>query len=228
MTEELDTDLAPYIQHTLIRPGVSADEISRHCHEAVKYGFDAAMVPGVWVKLAKDVLAGTGVKVASAVDFPFGCMTTAAKTSEAHALVAAGAEELDIGVRTGHLRSALYEEYRDDIAAVVGSVDVPIKVMLELPLLSAYERERAVELAVAAGAAWLKNASSGTVGKATPQDIAFLRDHAPSHVRIKASGGINSAQQVRELVSAGAELVGTSAGLSIIGAEAGTGKASTY
>jgi len=219
MTAAPDMALARFIQHTLLQLGVTADAMSKHCLQAAEYGFDAAMVPGVWVNLARGILAGTGVKVVSAVDFPLGCMTTASKVAEARALVAAGAEELDIGVRTGHLRSGLYDDYREDIAAVVSSVDVPIKVMLELPLLSAPQRKRAVELAVAAGAAWLKNASSGDVGVATSEDISFLRDHAPSDVHIKASGGISSARQVRDLISAGAELVGTSAGLSIIGAE---------
>jgi deoxyribose-phosphate aldolase len=222
MTNTSDMALAPYIQHTLIRTGVTAGEMRRHCLETVEYDFDAAMVPAAWVTLARGILAGTGTKLASAVDFPLGCMTTAGKVAEAQALVAAGVDQLDIGARTGHLRSGLYDDYRDDIAAVVRSVDVPVKVMLELPLLSVAERERAVELAVAAGAAWLKNASSGAVGVATPEDISFLREHAPAHVRIKASGGINSAQKVRELIAAGAELVGTSAGLSIIGVKTGT------
>jgi deoxyribose-phosphate aldolase len=214
-------ELARFIQHTLIQPGVSATDITKHCEQAVRYGFDAAMVPAVWVPLAKGILAGTGVKLASALDFPLGCMTTTGKVAEARALVAAGAQQLDIGAHTGLLRSGLYDEYRNDIAAVVGAVDVPIKVMLELPLLGADERERAVELAVAAGAAWLKNASSGAVGVATPEDIAFLRQRAPAGVGVKASGGIGSRPQVLSLLAAGADLVGTSAGLSILGVDVG-------
>jgi deoxyribose-phosphate aldolase len=223
MTTVPDSGLARFIQHTLIRPGVTADEITSHCEQAVRYGFDAAMVPAVWVPLARKVLAGSRVKLASAIDFPLGCMTTAGKVAEARALVAAGAEQLDIGVHTGLLRSGLYDEYRQDIAAVVAAVPVPIKVMLELPLLNAAERERAVELAVTAGAAWLKNASSGAIGVATPEDIAFLRERAPANVGVKASGGISSRGQVRSLVDAGADLVGTSAGLSILGVETDVG-----
>jgi deoxyribose-phosphate aldolase len=211
------SDLARFIQHTLIQPGVTADDITRHCEQAVRHGFDAAMVPAVWVPLARQILAGTNVKLASALDFPLGCMTTTGKVAEARALAAAGAEQLDIGVHTGLLRSGRYDDYRHDIAAVVAAVDVPIKVMLELPLLSAAERELAVELAVAAGAAWLKNASSGAVGVATPEDIAFLRQRAPAGVGVKASGGISTREQVLALLDAGADLVGTSAGLSILG-----------
>ncbi|HTW07076.1 MAG TPA: deoxyribose-phosphate aldolase [Acidimicrobiales bacterium] len=213
-----DGALAPRIQHTLIRPGVSRQEITNHCLQAAEYGFDAAMVPGAWVETARQILAGTGVKVASAVDFPHGGMTTAGKVAEARQLAAAGAQELDIGVRTGQLRSGMWQEYRDDIAAVVNAVEVPVKVMLELPLLSRSEAELAVELAVEAGARWLKNASSGAVGVATPEQVAFLRRLSPAGVGVKASGGINTARQVRELIAAGADLVGTSAGLAIIGA----------
>jgi deoxyribose-phosphate aldolase len=226
MTTMPDRELARFIQHTLIQPGTTAADITRHCEQAVRYGFDAAMVPAVWVPLARRILAGSTVKLASAIDFPLGCMTTAGKVAEAQALVAAGAQQLDIGVHTGLLRSGLYDEYRQDIAAVVACVDVPIKVMLELPLLNAAERERAVDLAVAAGAAWLKNASSGAIGVATPEDIAFLRERAPANVGVKASGGVSSRGQVRSLIDAGADLVGTSAGLSILGVE--TDRATSY
>jgi deoxyribose-phosphate aldolase len=108
-------DLARFIQHTLIQPGVSAEEITRHCEQAVRYGFDAAMVPAVWVPRAREILSGTGVKLASALDFPLGCMTTAGKVAEARALVSAGAEQLDIGVHTGLLRSGFYREQREEL-----------------------------------------------------------------------------------------------------------------
>jgi deoxyribose-phosphate aldolase len=221
-----DPGLARYIQHTLIEPGVTAERMTGHCEQAAQYGFDAAMVPAIWVDLARSILAGTSVKVASALDFPFGCMTTEGKVAEAKAIAAAGADELDIGVHIGFLRSGRHDAYRDDIAAVAAAVDIPVKVMLELPLLTADEKERAVELAVVAGAAVLKNASSGAVGVATPEDITFLRERAPAAVRVKASGGISSAAQVRVLLAAGADLAGSSAGLAIIGVRPGDGTGS--
>ncbi|WDZ83779.1 deoxyribose-phosphate aldolase [Micromonospora cathayae] len=219
----MTTDLAPYIQHTLIDIGTDAEEMARHWGQAVEYGFDAAMVAAIWVPDARAALAGTGVKVASALDFPFGATTTEGKVAEARALARAGVDEIDIGVHIGYLRSGRYREYRDDIAAVVRAVDVPIKVMLELPRLSERERDVAVDLAVEAGVAWVKNASSGAAGVATPADIAYLRARVPAGIRVKASGGITSAGQVRELLDAGADLVGTSAGLSIIGVESRPG-----
>jgi deoxyribose-phosphate aldolase len=108
-------------------------------------------------------------------------------------------------------------EYADDIRGVVRAAGtVPVKIMLELPLLNAQQKERAVALSVDAGVAYLKNASGGAVGVATPEQIAFLRRLAPPHVRIKASGGIETVQQVRDLVEAGADLVGTSSGVQIM------------
>lgn len=219
MTTQTETahELARYIQHTLIGQEVTREILTAHCQECLRYGFDAAMVQGSWVALASEILHGSTVKVASAVDFPLGIMSTAGKVAEASALVAAGAVQLDIGVQIGWLKSGLYDAFRDDIAAVVSAVaPVPVKVMLELPLLNPEQRERAVDLAVEAGVAYVKNASSGKIGPATPEWMQFLRQRVPASVRVKASGGINSAAQVRALLAAGADLVGTSSGVAIV------------
>jgi deoxyribose-phosphate aldolase len=109
------------------------------------------------------------------------------------------------------------KEYADDIRGVVAAAqDRPVKIMLELPLLNAAQRQRAIELSVDAGVSYLKNASGGAVGIAAPDEIRFLRHAAPAHVRIKASGGIKTAQQVRDLLAAGADLVGTSTAVEIV------------
>jgi deoxyribose-phosphate aldolase len=108
-------------------------------------------------------------------------------------------------------------EYEQDIRGVVKAAgSAPVKIMLELPLLDARQKERAVWLSVEAGAEYLKNASGGAVGVATPEQIAFLRKLAPARVRVKASGGIKTAQQVRDLIAAGADVVGTSAAVEIV------------
>jgi deoxyribose-phosphate aldolase len=209
-------DLAARIQHTLIEPGVPRAALERHCQECVAFGFHAAMVPGIWVALASRLLGGTGVVVASAVDFPLGAMRTAGKVAEAVALVEAGAGELDVGVPVGWLRSGMRREFRDDIAAVVEAAGVPVKVMLELPLLTAAERDLAVELAVDAGVAYVKNASSGAVGVATPADVRYLKQRVPASIGVKASGGIRTFGQAVALLEAGADLLGTSAGVAIV------------
>lgn len=210
-------ELAAYIQHTKISVGTTRDQMLTHLQEALDHGFDAAMVAGSWVPLAAEVLAGTGITVASALDFPtVGVMTSAGKAAEAAELVRLGARELDIGVQVGWLKSGDFAGFREDIAGVVRASGVPVKVMLELPLLTDAEKEAAVELAVEAGAAYLKNASSGAIETANPAIIRYLVERAPEGVLVKASGGITSRAQVVELLAAGAAKVGTSAGVAIV------------
>lgn len=209
--------LAAYIQHTKIGVGVTRDQMLTHLQEAVDHGFDAAMVAGSWVGLSVEVLKGTGITVASALDFPtVGVMTSAGKAAEAAELVRLGAEELDIGVQIGWLKSGDFDGFREDIAGVVRAAGVPVKVMLELPLLTDAEKEAAVELAIEAGAAYLKNASSGAIETANPASIRYLVERAPAGVLVKASGAITGRTQVLELLRAGAVKVGTSAGIEIV------------
>jgi len=211
------TALAAYIQHTKIAVGTTREQMLTHLREAVDYGFDAAMVAGSWVPLAADVLEGTGITVASALDFPtVGVMTSAGKAAEAAELVRLGARELDMGVQVGWLKSGDYDGFREDIAGVVRASGVPVKVMLELPLLSDAEKQAAVELACEAGLASLKSASRGAIETANPASIRYLVERAPAGVLVKASGGITSRAQVVELLAAGAAKVGTSAGIAIV------------
>lgn len=217
MTAQPDRALAKHIQHTRIATGITREKILTHCAQCVDYGFDAAMVPGSWVEVVAAELAGTGITVASALDFPtVGVMTTAGKAAEAAELVKRGAQQLDIGVQVGWLRSGMYAEFHDDIAAVVNATSIPIKVMLELPLLSLDERETAVDLAIQAGASYLKNASSGAVETANPDSVAYLAARAPGGVQVKASGAITTRAQAETLLAAGASLLGTSAGIAIV------------
>ena len=211
------TQFAPFIQHTKIQANATKDEMVTHIQQAAEYGFNAAMVPGSWVPLAVNILEGTGITVASALDFPtVGVMTSAGKAAEAAELVRLGAREIDIGVQIGWLKSGMYQQFREDIAGVVRAAGVPIKVMLELPWLTPQEREIAVELSMEAGVAYLKNASSGQVETANPISISFLAERAKAGVQVKASGSIKSLAQARELLQAGAALLGTSAGIEII------------
>jgi deoxyribose-phosphate aldolase len=211
------SDLAPYIQHTLIGVGTTRDLAVAHAQQCVDYGFDAAMVAGSWVALTAEVLAGTGVTVSSALDFPMvGVMTSAGKAAEAAEAVRLGAREIDMGVQVGWLKSGDYDGFREDIAGVVRAAGVPIKVMLELPLLNEAEKAAAVDISCEAGAAYLKNASSGTIEIASPESIRYLVQRAPKGVLVKASGGITSREHIVALLAAGAAKVGTSAGIAIV------------
>jgi deoxyribose-phosphate aldolase len=214
--------VAARIQHTLLRPDATRDDVERHCRECLEFGFDAAMIAGNWLSVGRRVLAGSGVKLASAVDFPLGIMTTAGKVAEARSLVEAGAAELDIMANIGWLRSGLDAEFQDDIARVVEAArPATVKVMLELPLLGPAESDRAVDLAVDAGVRFVKNASSSAVGVATAEHIRYLRSRVPASVGVKASGGIKSWEHAIELFEAGADLVGSSAGVAIVLQQAG-------
>ena len=212
-----EAQLARRIQHTLISNVLTEALWEAHVAECLKYRFHAAMIPPAWVKKTAQELKGTEIRVASFIDFPYGTMTSRGKADEAQHLIDDGAEEMDLMPNVGFLLSGMEREYRDDIHGVVEAAGkIPVKIMLELPLLNSQQRERAVALSIDAGVAYLKNASGGAVGVATPEDIRFLRQVAPAHIRIKASGGIKTAQQVRELLDAGADLVGTSSGVRIM------------
>lgn len=210
-------ELAPYIQHTKIDSDVTRDEMVAHVREAVTYGFNAAMVPASWLPVVVAELSGTGIEVASALDFPtVGLMTSAGKAAEAAEIARLGAHQLDIGVQVGWLKSGRYDDFREDIAGVVRACGLPVKVMLELPLLSDAEKEAAVELAMEAGASFLKNASSGQIETANPTSVRYLVDRARGGIQVKASGSIKTYRQGLGLLRAGASLLGTSAGLSIV------------
>ena len=195
--------LAGRIQHTLISNVLTIGLWEAHVAECVRRTAEA--------------LRNSGVRVASFVDFPYGTMMSAGKAYQAGQLVAEGTDEIDLMPNVGFLLSGMEREYFDDVRGVVQAAGkVPVKIMLELPLLDEHQRERAVALSVDAGVAYLKNASGGAVGVATPEDIRFLRTIAPRHVGVKASGGIKTAEQVHKLLEAGADLVGTSSSVKIM------------
>ncbi|MGZ4832097.1 MAG: deoxyribose-phosphate aldolase [Terriglobales bacterium] len=210
-------NLAQHIQSTLISNRLTEALWEKHVQQCVEYRFQACMIPAAWVKRTADALRGSGIRTASFVDLPYGTMTSAGKAYETARIIDDGGEEVDLMPNVGFLLSGMEKEYAHDIRGVVEAAQGrPVKIMLELPLLNTEQRQGAIELSVDAGASYLKNASGGAVGIATPEDIRFLRGAAPAHVRVKASGGIKTAQQVRDLLAAGADLVGTSAAVAIV------------
>ncbi|HEY6291401.1 MAG TPA: deoxyribose-phosphate aldolase [Terriglobia bacterium] len=209
--------LAGRIQHTLISNCVTRAAWEQHVEACLRYGFQAAMVPAAWVKATVEALRGSGVRTASWIDLPFGSATSAGKAYEARQLVDAGAEEIDLMPNVGFLVSGMEREYFDDIRGVVAAAPGrPVKVIMEMPLLSADQLSRAVALAADAGAAYVKNLSGGAAGAATPEQVQRLRELTPVHLQVKASGGIRTARQVQDLLAAGAALVGTSRGVEIV------------
>ncbi|HUO33748.1 MAG TPA: deoxyribose-phosphate aldolase [Candidatus Acidoferrum sp.] len=217
-TSQLDASIiAARVQSTLISNAVTRAQWERHIAECLEFHFHAAMIPPCWVKDTVRALQGSGIRTASFIDFPNGTMTSRSKAREAVSLVDDGVQEIDLMPNVGFLLSGMESEYFRDIQGVVEEAgNVPVKIMLELPLLNPQQQERAVTLSIEAGVSYLKNASGGAVGTAKPEEIRFLRRLAPPNVRIKASGGIKTASQVRALIEAGADLIGTSAGARII------------
>jgi deoxyribose-phosphate aldolase len=212
--------LAVRIQNTLVGQAVTAAQVSAHVASAVQYGFDAITVPGSWVAYARSLLAQAGpdaVGLGAILDFPYGSSSTAARVAGAAAIAAGGADQIDSTVNVGLVLSGRRADFVADLVAIVqAAAPLPVKFMLELPLLDEAQRDFVVDTAVAAGAAYVKNASRGAVGIADAATIAYLRRRVPTTVGVKASGGIRTAQQVRDLLAAGADLVGTSAGVAIV------------
>lgn len=220
--------LAGRIQHTLIGQAITEREVREHVVETLTNGFDAAIVPPSWVWAAREEMRGSEGRIGSFIDYPHGSGTTAGRVAEARSLVDAGVDELDSTVNIGYLLSNRYTEFAADIRAVVEAASpVGVKVMLELPLLDPRQRERCVQAAIDAGVAFVKNASRGAVGIADPSTISYLRSAVPDSVGVKAAGGIKTIEQVRAVLVAGADLVGTSSGVRIV-TGVGTVRGSLY
>lgn len=209
--------LAGRIQHTLIGQAITERQVRDHVRETLEHGFDSAVVPPCWVWAARDELRGSAARIGSIVDYPNGSGLTAGRVAEVGALVDAGVDEIDSTVNIGYLLSKRVREFAADLAAVVAAAEpIGVKLMLELPLLNANQREQAVRAAIDAGAAFVSIASRGRVGIADPATIGYLRRSVPASMGVKASGGVKTVEQVRALLAAGADLIGTSAGISIV------------
>lgn len=220
-------DLAKRIQFTLIDPGATKREVERHVEVCVEHGFDAAMIPMCWIPLAKSILQGTGVKIATFVSIGMGNESIHAKVGLLRECWALGADEADYQPNMSFFMSDMLDEFQREAARLVEAAEGrSIKAMLELGYIEEEPRKRlAAQLLAEAGVPWVKN-SSGVGPKsepASPENMRLLRSAVGDACRVKASGKIRSYAQVLELLSAGADLVGSSAGVEIMqGSEAGT------
>ncbi|MGH2579967.1 MAG: deoxyribose-phosphate aldolase [Actinomycetota bacterium] len=222
-------EIAAHIQHTNVRPEASGADIERLLAECLEHGFNGAMVNPIWLPLAAATLKGSTVRVCTALDFPMGGATTATVAGQAAEALRSGAQEIDVMTKVGWLRSGKEAEYRDHLAAVVSAADgAPVKAMLEAGLLAPAELARAVELAVEAGVSHVKNSSGFGGGDATPGLISELRRLAAGRVRVKASGGIRTREDAEALLAAGADLLGSSAGVRIVTGATGSVPSDAY
>lgn len=225
---DVPRDLARFIDHTLLRPDATADDIDTLCDEARKYEFAAVCVNPTWVRRCAQHLRGSNVRVASVVGFPFGAGTTEVKAMEARRAIRDGAREIDMVINIGALRSGDHDLVRRDIEKVsdacheAGALG---KVIIETALLNDEEKVVASHLARLAKADFVKTSTGYGPGGATVHDILLMRETVGPKLGIKASGGIRSAEDVREMIAAGATRIGASASVQIVtGGKPGDGR----
>ncbi|MCA6214845.1 deoxyribose-phosphate aldolase [Thermococcus bergensis] len=212
-------DIAKYIDHTNLKPYATKEDIIKLCEEAKKYGFYAVCVNPYRVKLAKEQLEGTGIKVASVIGFPLGATPTEVKVFEAKKALEDGADELDMVINIGALKDKDYEYVKNDIAEVVkvahekGAV---VKVIIETCYLTDEEKEIACKLAMEAGADFVKTSTGFGTGGATVEDVRLMRRIVGDKLGVKAAGGIRTYEQALAMIEAGANRIGTSSGVKIV------------
>jgi len=212
-------NLAAVLDHTLLKPEATRDQVLALCHEAAEHRFACAMVNPTWVPLATSVLAGTGIPVGVVIGFPLGASLSTTKRDEAREMVKMGARELDMVLNIGMLKSGLYDQAEADIRSVteVGrAAGAVVKVILETCLLSMPEKLRAAEIVIHAGADYLKTSTGFSTGGATAADVALLRGIAGDSCGVKASGGIRTLSDARTMLEAGASRIGASASVRIL------------
>lgn len=208
---------AKRIHDTLVAPEATLSDLQAFCASARKYRFGAVVVQGCWVKEARS-LVGDGVRVSAGVGFPMGGVTTKAKLAEIRETSLLGADMFDVMPNIGFLKSGMHDRFRDEVREmVVEAGGRPVRVMLEFTVLDRDEKVRAAKLSEEAGVAGVKNSSGwGRGGPATVEDIVLLRESVSPKVHVKASGGIRDLDKALSLVRAGADYLGTRAGVAII------------
>jgi len=213
-------DLARTIDHTLLGPDATAQAIDRLCDEAREFRFAAVCVNPVWVRRSAARLRGTAVKVASVVGFPLGANAPEVKVLETRRALRDGAREIDMVINIGALKGGDHDLVRRDVTGVVDAcreVGAACKVILETGLLSDEEKVVACRLAQQAKADFVKTSTGFGHGGATLFDVALMRETVGPGMGVKASGGIKTTEQAREMIAAGATRIGASAGISIVG-----------
>src|SRR5579864_5052419 len=212
-------NLAGVIDHTILKPDATREQVENLCDEALRYRFACAMVNPIWVPAAVSVLSGTGIPVGVVIGFPLGASLVSSLRHEAAALTRLGARELDMVIPIGQVKSGNHHAVEHAIhatAMVAHHHGALLKVILETCLLTVQEKLRASEIAIQAGADFLKTSTGFSSGGATAADVALLRGVAGGRCGVKASGGIRTLADVRTMLDAGANRIGASAGVSIV------------
>lgn len=210
-------ELAPFIDHTLLKPDATEADVIRICEEARTHGFATVCLNGSWISLAARLLEGSPVQPIAVVGFPLGAGTPEAKAAETVDAVRNGAREIDMVIHVGALKAKEYDRVHRDISAVVAAARPwPVKVILETSLLTEEEKLLGCVLAKAAGAAFVKTSTGFVGGGATVEDVALMKRAVGSGMGVKASGGIRTAADAMKMIQAGADRIGASASVAIV------------
>ena len=219
-------NLAPYIDHTLLKATATPQDIVTLCAEARAHGFKAVCVNPQHVALCSSELEGSGVLIATVCGFPLGAVTSEQKADEARLSVQAGADEIDMVISIGSALAGDWDYVQADVAAVrAATVGRVLKVIIETCYLSDEQKERATEAAVLAGADFVKTSTGFGTGGATPGDVALMRRVIAGRAQIKAAGGVRTPADAEAMIAAGATRLGTSGGVGLV---AGTQNQSGY
>ncbi len=215
-------DLSKYIEHTVLSAFATEADVTRVCEEAKAYGFASVCINPCYVAKARELLCGSGVNVCTVIGFPLGATSTAAKVAETKQAYEDGCEEFDMVIAVGALKEGRLDYVLSDIKAVVEAAQgKTVKVIIETAYLTDDEKVTACKLCAEAGAHFVKTCTGfsnakDAENKATVHDVVLMRAHIPSHMKVKASAGIRSYEDALALVDAGADRLGTSAGVKIV------------
>lgn len=215
----MNISIAGIIDHTLLRPDATRDEILKICREARQYNFASVCVNPCWVPVVAAELAGSSVKVCSVVGFPLGATSTKAKVAETEAALRDGAQEIDMVQNIGALRGGDHDAVRSDIEAVVAvahRAGAIVKVILETALLDDHQKITACQLAKTAKADFVKTSTGFGPAGATVHDVELMRTTVGPEMGVKASGGIRTLEDLKKMTAAGATRIGASAGVKIV------------
>lgn len=211
------TSPATFIDHTLLKPDASSDQIRRLCEEAVECGFASVCIPPVFVPLAADLLYGSGVATGTVIGFPLGYVPAAVKAFEASAAATAGADEIDMVIHIGAALERRLDAVEGEIRQVVEAArQATVKVIIECCYLEDPVKEALVGCVVRGGADYVKTSTGFGAGGATVADVRLLAGAAAGRVKVKAAGGIRDWNTCRAMLEAGADRIGTSAGVAIL------------
>jgi deoxyribose-phosphate aldolase len=217
-----EDDIASLIDHTLLKPDTTEKEIRNLCREAREHGFAAVCVNPIWVSLCHRLIKSTGVMVGTVIGFPLGAIPARAKAEEAARAVVEGADELDMVMNIGFLKSGRDAEVEEEIRGVVQAAEGrTVKVIIEAALLTDEEKVKACTLAQRAGAHFVKTSTGFSKGGATARDVALMRRVVGESMGVKASGGIKTGADARKMIQAGASRIGASAGIAIVAGNEG-------